>query len=796
MLKKAVWLYFILSICFIFVNCSGDSGNNSAVEDFSFTIEDQYNYLLGEENEQDIYNKLQKYNQLYFRANVLVNSTIFADMYFTPPGVVKYRAQVAEQVMSELTDLAYEIAVYETQTINPIVEGLSSYKARFKAKSSGDTYHAWKLIDLYMNDDAFYKKYKLSDISRRTQVSITRLRMMMSQIAGEIEVMGYDTEAEAYATGVRNMKAIRDTAVAAEGALVTFATGGATAGTMGTFAKGVIAVEKANAIISCTEATTGLINASMGTDEIPPTVQKIFTGNKVLSYVLLPKALAGKDAGSVIAMGGPIDDLTDYYFNVSTDTSIKATGTPQNPTTKEIQEQSLEKTVSDMLLPGSYNIPKTDLNYPNKLNTGFEFNDEIDLSSMDELQLEAAKLADLWDLPGSPTNNYTWDTEQENPDSKFINVSSIGFPDGHPFQEDEVLSDYNLTSKPTVSMTVDVKEGDAPLYVTFTTTVNDSLSGYLTYSYHHGDGGYEQSASQITTHTYTEAGTYTAMVYVEHPTLGSFASNTITITVNTPSSIIPDGDIDVDSDQESIQTCAGLCSQALNPNYCFDRNGLCYCGDDSMWQYLSCDTLCLQYGYGLPSECGLDGYGYQSCLCSDPVDGDIDNDIDTDTDGDTDPGDGTWTDDNTGLMWENPDYLDVMSRKYSWQDALDFCENLVLNGYDDWRAPTIDELRSLIRGCPATETGGTCPVTSQCLDYLSCKNDDCQGCTGGVGPGWSGAYLDPALEWPTAAQNWYWSSQQTASSSGSSMDAWVVHFGQAMIWKEYKNNSNPVRCVR
>ncbi|MFC1452105.1 DUF1566 domain-containing protein [Verrucomicrobiota bacterium] len=55
-------------------------------------------------------------------------------------------------------------------------------------------------------------------------------------------------------------------------------------------------------------------------------------------------------------------------------------------------------------------------------------------------------------------------------------------------------------------------------------------------------------------------------------------------------------------------------------------------------------------------------------------------------------GDGTITDLNTGLMWEQT----PSSIGYSWQEASDYCDNLVLGGYDDWRMPNVKELQSIV----------------------------------------------------------------------------------------------------
>ena len=53
--------------------------------------------------------------------------------------------------------------------------------------------------------------------------------------------------------------------------------------------------------------------------------------------------------------------------------------------------------------------------------------------------------------------------------------------------------------------------------------------------------------------------------------------------------------------------------------------------------------------------------------------------------------DGIVTDLNTGLMWQQV----PTSQDFSWQDAVDYCENLELGGYDDWRMPSCKELYSI-----------------------------------------------------------------------------------------------------
>jgi hypothetical protein len=95
-----------------------------------------------------------------------------------------------------------------------------------------------------------------------------------------------------------------------------------------------------------------------------------------------------------------------------------------------------------------------------------------------------------------------------------------------------------------------------------------------------------------------------------------------------------------------------------------------------------------------------------------------------------DNGDGTVTDNVTGLMWEQktddggPRDKD---NKYTWKDALAYCENLLLGGHNDWRMPTPKELERLVdvgKSSPAIDTTYF-PNTSNGLYWTGTT---CSGC--------------------------------------------------------------------
>ena len=54
--------------------------------------------------------------------------------------------------------------------------------------------------------------------------------------------------------------------------------------------------------------------------------------------------------------------------------------------------------------------------------------------------------------------------------------------------------------------------------------------------------------------------------------------------------------------------------------------------------------------------------------------------------------DGTVTDPGTGLMWQR----EPTTTSMSWERSMEYCENLSLSGFTDWRLPTIKELVSIV----------------------------------------------------------------------------------------------------
>ena len=109
-----------------------------------------------------------------------------------------------------------------------------------------------------------------------------------------------------------------------------------------------------------------------------------------------------------------------------------------------------------------------------------------------------------------------------------------------------------------------------------------------------------------------------------------------------------------------------------------------------------------------------------------------------------DNGDGTVTDNGTGLMWQKATVGEM-----DWDTARRYASGLTLGEYSDWRLPSKDELLGLSKS--------------------PCKN-----------------MMEVVL-------NWYWSSTTDPFYNNV---AWLVHFNDGYVNDRYKGRSYYVRAVR
>ena len=136
-------------------------------------------------------------------------------------------------------------------------------------------------------------------------------------------------------------------------------------------------------------------------------------------------------------------------------------------------------------------------------------------------------------------------------------------------------------------------------------------------------------------------------------------------------------------------------------------------------------------------------------------------------------------DSSSGLVWSAKSLGNVMYQLA----AYDYCDNLSEGGYSDWRLPSIDELRTLIKNCWKTYIGGECRVSLEGCRESSCENDACAGCSSDL----SGKYSklgDNEILW-------------SASAPPDFTDcSWIVDFGDGGIKIDSSHWDFRTRCVR
>jgi hypothetical protein len=115
----------------------------------------------------------------------------------------------------------------------------------------------------------------------------------------------------------------------------------------------------------------------------------------------------------------------------------------------------------------------------------------------------------------------------------------------------------------------------------------------------------------------------------------------------------------------------------------------------------------------------------------------------------------TVTDHNTHLIWQKAE-----SGTKTWKSALDYCKNLTLSGYADWRLPNVKELESMS----------------------------------------SDTLYSPAVDetyFPSVVSSEYWASTTDAYGAWTAL-AWIVDFTDGSVFSNdsSKNLSRYVRCVR
>lgn len=138
---------------------------------------------------------------------------------------------------------------------------------------------------------------------------------------------------------------------------------------------------------------------------------------------------------------------------------------------------------------------------------------------------------------------------------------------------------------------------------------------------------------------------------------------------------------------------------------------------------------------------------------------------------------------NTELVG-NREWSELSEKKMNFREAKNYCKKLRDNGNSDWRLPTIDELRTLIKSCPGSETFGACKISEaeNCLSNACISDRYCE-----CGPNSMGEHSkleDTAIIW------------SSSSKTGANDRIFIVDFLRGGISTNSVETRNNVRCTR
>ena len=139
-----------------------------------------------------------------------------------------------------------------------------------------------------------------------------------------------------------------------------------------------------------------------------------------------------------------------------------------------------------------------------------------------------------------------------------------------------------------------------------------------------------------------------------------------------------------------------------------------------------------------------------------------------------------WSDPETYLMWEIKTEDNVM-HEYSWEEAEEYCDNLELDGYDDWWVPSTSQLKTLSNIPLFGE------YNDNWEDWFLEHEDEKNG----------GYFVKEVFQYNMGTEGDYWAFSDYAVGAKTTEDqAWFVDFEAGYDDWTYSTSHHYVRCVR
>jgi hypothetical protein len=159
------------------------------------------------------------------------------------------------------------------------------------------------------------------------------------------------------------------------------------------------------------------------------------------------------------------------------------------------------------------------------------------------------------------------------------------------------------------------------------------------------------------------------------------------------------------------------------------------------------------------------------------------------------PGTGVIKDTVTGLMWQQTTAPGMSDGTYSWQQAEDYCENLALGGYDDWRLPTIQELSTLVDSGVSLSSETVNPTINMTFFNETVPSNYWTKTlfTGNSNQAWTVDFSTGSVDYDDKTTNSYAvravRGEQTANNFIDNGDGTITDTGSRLVWEKTKGTS-------
>ena len=145
----------------------------------------------------------------------------------------------------------------------------------------------------------------------------------------------------------------------------------------------------------------------------------------------------------------------------------------------------------------------------------------------------------------------------------------------------------------------------------------------------------------------------------------------------------------------------------------------------------------------------------------------------------------------TGYIWQKSQ----STEKLTYEQAVSYCDNLVINDITHWSIPTISQLRTIIRDCPTVMIDGKCRVTDLCNSYKQCwDNEDACSC---ILQQNKAPFIDKTIwDLPADKDAKFYSNTENPDTMPGYKSYWLFGIKAGAILSDASSTSAYVKCIK